>query len=114
MSFLYPRIVSAVRQNADDAVGAQPYSGETPSTESIVSAGLAARIQADRQGTSPTARLAADAAGQSIWLILIRKAALGSVKTRDVLVDELGSRYQVISAEWGQLETTCRCQLLET
>jgi hypothetical protein len=114
MSFLYPRLVSLARQNADNAIGEQPYSGETPSTETVIVSGLAARIQADRQGTVPVAKLPSDTAGQSIWLILIKKAALGLVVPRDILIDDLGNRYQVISAEWAQFETTCRSQILET
>ena len=55
----------------------------------------------------------ADAAGQSIWKIIF-KAARGLAQTGDIITDDLGNRYQVISAEWGQLETTCRAQILET
>ena len=114
MSFLYPRRVILSRQNRNTTPGAQPYSGVTRANETVLGGGIPAHIQADRQGTSPTAALAADAAGQSIWKIIMKKLALGAVTERDIITDDLGKRYQVISADWGPLVTSCRCQLMET
>ena len=73
---------------------------------------LAAHIQADRQGTAPVAKLASDAAGESIWKIIFNLAK-GGVQTSDIITDDLGNRYQVIAADWGPLVTTCRCQILQ-
>jgi hypothetical protein len=113
MSFLYPNIISVSRPNQDNAVGAQPYSGILPANESAIITGLAAHIEADRQGTVPTAKLPGDAAGQSIWKIIFI-GGRGLVQERDFITDEVGKRYQVISADWGPLSTTCRCQIMET
>lgn len=113
MSFLYPRVVSITRPNRNTTPGVQPYSGVTRANETAILSGVPAHIQSDRQGTAPSAALAADAAGQSIWKIIM-KLPLGQVVERDIITDELGKRYQVISADWGPLVTTCRCQILET
>ncbi|MFO0906782.1 MAG: hypothetical protein U0835_00180 [Isosphaeraceae bacterium] len=113
MSFLYPRRAVISRQNRNTTPGAQPYSGVKKANETVIAGGIPAHIQADRQGTAPVAGLAADAAGQSIWKVIV-KVPLGQVLERDIITDDLGKRYQVISADWGPLVTTCRCQLLET
>jgi hypothetical protein len=112
VSFLYPNTISISRQNQPAGVGAQPYSGVTQANETVIAEGIDAHIQADRQGTRPDAGLPADAAGQSIWKIIFR-GAKGVVTECDVITDEQGKRYHVISADWGPLVTTCRCQLLE-
>ena len=50
---------------------------------------------------------------KSIWKIIFT-GARGLVQERDFITDEVGKRYQVISADWGPLSTTCRCQIMET
>jgi hypothetical protein len=112
-NFLYPRVISLSRPNADAVVGAQPYSGVLETNETVILTGVPAHIQVDRQGTSPVAKLPADAAGQSIWKIIF-KLPLGTVQSGDILTDDLGERYQVIASDWGPLVTTCRCQILQT
>ena len=112
MSFLYPNLISLSRPNPADVVGAQDYSGVTQAGETVLASGIPAHIQTDRQGTLPVARIAADAAGQSIWKVIF-KGASGMAQTGDVITDELGSRYQVIAADWGPLVTTCHCQILQ-
>ena len=113
VSFLFPRTISVSRPNQDTAVGAQPYAGVTPANETVLATGIPAHIQSDRQGTAPQAKLAADAAGQSTWKIIF-KQPLGTVQSRDVITDDLGNRYQVISVDWNPMVTTCRAQILET
>ena len=113
MSFLYPSTITIRRPNANNAVGSQPYGGALLTDETVIAAGIAAHIQADRQGTRPEAGLPADAAGQSIWKIIFT-GAKGVVLERDLITDEQGKRYQVVSADWGPLVTTCRAQILQT
>jgi hypothetical protein len=113
MSFLYPRCISISRPNLDTGIGAQPYGGVLQSNETRIACGIAAHIEAERQGTSPVARLPADAAGESIWRIMFR-ASRSLVQSRDIITDELGNRYQVISASWQPLGYTCRVQILQT
>ncbi len=113
MSFLYPNTISLSRTALNAATGATSYGGLSAPAKTEIAAGLAAHIQADRQGTRNNAGLPADAAGQSIWKVIF-KGARGLASERDVITDEQGKRYQVISADWGPLATTCRCQLLQT
>jgi hypothetical protein len=111
-NFLYPRTISVSRPNPNTGVGAQPYGALQETNETTIATGISAKVQIDRQGTKPTTALPGDAAGDSIWNIIF-KASLGLVQDRDVITDDLGKRYQVISAYWGPLVTTCRCQILE-
>ncbi len=113
VNFLFPSLISISRPNPDITVGAQPYGGVLSTNETILATGIAAHIEADRQGQAPTAKLPSDAAGQSIWKIIF-KGAPGLTQTDDILTDDLNNRYQVIAADWGPLVTTCRCQILQT
>ena len=114
MSLLYPRMVTIQRKIESDKPGAQGgYGGVTPDQFATIPATLRAHIAAERQGTSPEAKLPGDAAGQSIWSISFPRMKLGVVRSRDVIVDELGQRYEVISADWSPLCTVCRSQILE-
>jgi hypothetical protein len=114
MSFLYPRRVTLARPSGDDTPGEQAYGGDSTPPPDVIAQNLKAHIEAERQGSAPDARLPDDAAGQSIWLIIFPKMALGYARSRDVITDEIGNRYQVISADWGPLVTTCRSMILET
>jgi hypothetical protein len=111
-NFLYPRTIQISRPNQNTSVGVQPYGGVLATNESVIATGIPAHIQSDRQGTKPQTGLPGDAAGESTWKIIF-KAALGLVQTDDVITDDLGNRYQVISADWGPLVTTCRSQILQ-
>jgi hypothetical protein len=113
MNFLYPRTISILRSKPNTAVGALDYSGVTTASETLLAKNIAAHIQAERQGTLPDAKLAGDAAGQSIWRIIF-KASKGLVQDRDFIVDDLGVRYHIISAGWNPLITTCIAQIMET
>ncbi len=113
MSFLYPRTITITRPNSLSSFGAQPYSGLMPDDETQVATGLAAHIQVDKGSLAPQAKLPADAAYQSFWKIIF-KGPRGLSKRGDVITDDLGNRYQVVSADWGPMVTTCRAQILET
>jgi hypothetical protein len=112
VSFLYPRLIQISRPDRDETFGGQPYSGLQIDNESVIASGIAAKIQVDRQGNRPEAGLPSDAAGESTWKIIF-VASRGLVKTGDVITDDEGERYQVISAYWGPLVTTCRSQILQ-
>jgi len=113
VNVLFPRTISIYRDNQNATAGAQGYSGVSTSAQTLISTGIAAHIEPDRQGMRPGAGLASDAAGQSIWKIMF-KAALGLVLDRDFIEDDQGIRYHVISAYWNPMITTCRCQIMET
>jgi hypothetical protein len=113
VSFFYPRVINISRQNANSAIGAQPYSGLSASNETVVASGIEARIQIQRQGSWPVAKLAGDAVGESVYRILF-KSADGLVQDRDIITDDLGKRYQVVQFQWQPMITTCIAQIMET
>jgi len=111
--FFFPRVIAITRPATGGGVGPQGYGGVRQSTETTVASNLKARIELDRQGTSPDAKLPADVAGQAIWKIIF-KLPLGTVRIGDIITSEIGDRYQVIAPDWGTMVTTCRCQILKT
>ena len=114
MTFLTPSQISISRPDADDLAGEQPYGGVQGANETVLISGIAAHIQLDRQGTTPVAKIPADAAGESIWKVIYKsRLARDIARTGDVITDQLGNRYQVIAADGGPLSTTCRCQILQ-
>lgn len=111
MSFLYPRTVSIKRQTSVSGVGALGYGGETLATESFVATGLRAAIQSS--SNAARSELLPGSARGSSWYIFVR-AKLGSITERDVVVDDLGKRYQVTSAYYNSLGYKLTADLLDT
>ncbi len=105
MSFLFPSLIRLSRPQGITGAGAQPYSGLSQAKETVIVTAAKAHIQPDRQGQAPLSGLPADAAGQPTVKIIL-KLPKGIVQRRDVLTDDLGSRYQAIQAVWTPLGTT--------
>jgi hypothetical protein len=114
MSFIYPRVVSVRRPNADAAVGAQPYSGLSEGNETQIAAGLPASIQLARKGGGPDAGVPSDAYGRVSFNVLIPagSASIGLITENDIIVDDLGKRYQVSGAYWNSLGYNLTTDLL--
>ena len=104
-----------MRQPPAAGFGAQPYSAEVPSGELTIATGLPASIQFRRDRSKPDAGLPSDANTKSGWNILIprRAAALGTITERDIIVDDLGKRYQVIAAYFNSLGYNLSADLLQ-
>jgi hypothetical protein len=115
MSFLYPRTVSIRRPTAQTGVGALAYSGETEANESTVATGLRASIQ-HRSGRGQRGYLPADAPNRAEFYIFIPKSDLaeGATTERDIVVDDLGKRYQISAAYWNSLGYRLYAELLQT
>jgi hypothetical protein len=98
MSFLYPRTISIRRQNVPAAasVGAQAFGGDQPVNETLIAASIPAAIQYDRVGRATPSNLPATT-GLPYMRILIPASALslGTINKNDIVIDELGQRYQV-------------------
>ena len=105
MSFLYPNSVRVSRPQGSDALGAQAYSGLTQQQETTIVTRASAHIQPERQGAKPLPGLPGDAEGQPTWKVIL-KLPKCTVQVRDVLTDELGTRYQAVYAAWTPLATT--------
>jgi hypothetical protein len=108
LSFLYPRTVSISRPHANPTtdVGDQGYNAERGAAdETVLATDLPASIQLDRQGQRNGEGLPTDARYQAIYKVFIPKsaAALGSIKSADVVTDDQGVRYQVFSPYWDSL-----------
>lgn len=117
MSFLYPRTIKVTRPAAQTGVGWQPgYAGEQPTNDPVIAQDIPASIQAKgRQGKDNPAHLPSDAT-VSMFTVFIPRAALarGTIKDRDVIIDDLGDRYQVLADGWDSLGYAVVTQRLET
>lgn len=117
LAFIYPRTISIRRPSAPatGAVGAQPYQALVPADESVIASGLPASIQEKGRAGRGDVGLPADTTQATIWQIFIpgASAALGGIQNRDIVVDDLGNRYQVIAAYWNSLGFKLKVTLLE-
>ena len=115
MSFVYPRVVSINRANTNETPGAQSYSGTTEAAETVILSSLPAAIQLQRKASTPIGGLPSDASNRAGFNVFIpkRAAALGLIKERDVVVDDLGNRYQVFGAYWNSLGYNLFTELLQ-
>lgn len=115
MSFHYPRTIAITRPSVQSGVGVVGYGGVQQSNETPVASGIQAAIQEKKEGGKPDARLPADASRRTYWKVLIPLAALanGTINDRDIVTDDLGARYQVISNYWNSLGYNLLCERLE-
>lgn len=116
MSFLYPRTVSIFRPKRSNAVGAVPYKGLTPSNDDQLYCDLPAGVQWRASIGRPPTNIPSDAAVQGYWEVLIplgNGITFGSVRDRDVIVDDQGIRYQVFGDYHTPLNSQFKCQRLE-
>jgi len=111
VSFLYPRTIDVKRHSTAGGVGFVGYSGLSDGDLTPVLSGVEASIQLKRSGGTPEAKLPADG-DKSQWRILFN-ASLGTVTENDLIIDDLGKRYQVKAAYWNSLGYQCMCELLE-
>ena len=79
----------------------------------MILSGLRASIQEKGKASRMDLALPADTEGGANWSIFIPDATNGQIQNRDVIVDELGNRYQVGAAYWNSLGYRCRCKQLE-
>lgn len=119
MSFLYPRRVSILRPNSTKAtaVGDVGYNADRGATDdTVIAECLPANIEFDRKGQRNPMGLPTDAVDQPTWRIFIprRAAALGTIQSRDIVVDDLGQRYQIAGPPyWNSLGYQLRALSLE-
>lgn len=113
MSFLYPRKIVIRRLRLDSDYGAREYSGNDPSNEETIASNLSASIQNKPTRGLPDAGVPADAYTRSSWNILVRSQDRTLIKSRDVIVDDVGDRYLVTAPWWDSLGWNCSATLLE-
>lgn len=104
MSFLYPRTIAVHRPAAQSAAGAQSYGGQTLGSETVVVTGIAASIQLKREGKDNPVGLPGDASVPTHQCFIpLGALANGTVRGRDIVIDDLARRYQVIDPYWDSL-----------
>lgn len=118
VNILYPHVVSLRRNNEQPVAGQSPYDGLQSSNETVIQSGMAANIQIDRTGRPPDAKLPGDPIGAPTCKVFMPGAWLGGptygvIKINDVLVDQMGLRYQVIVTEYQPIGLQIRAQVLE-
>jgi hypothetical protein len=104
MSFIYPRQIAITRPSVSVNLGASGYSGEEQQKVTTVVNSVNASIQFKRPSGMPGAGLPGDAA-KTTWRVFIPFGAVppGTIQTRDIVTDDLGESYQVISNYWNSL-----------
>ena len=125
-SLLYPRTIAVHRAIPSAAtnttVGLVGYSGMTTEPaagdtqgETVLFSNIPARIQAAQSGRKRDSALPGDAVYAPTWAIYVPPSALarGSVKDRDIILDDEGIRYQVGQAYWEVLGYKLVCIRLE-
>jgi hypothetical protein len=116
MSFVYPRTITVKRPTPSLAVGHQPYGGLSVTNEDTIATGLPASIQQQRAQGLPEAGLPNDPVRGNVafYILIPRKAAAkGTINDHDIVVDELGNRYQVASNYWNSLGYRLFANILE-
>lgn len=115
MSFIYPRTVTVLRSNAQTGVGALAYGGVTPAAETVELYKFKASIQFKQERTQQPAGLPADPNGALTgWAIFVPRAKRGQINDNDILVDDLGERYQVVANYWNSLGYRLTCNRLKS
>lgn len=113
---MYPRTVAITRPQGQTGVGNVGYSGVLASTEVPVVSGIPANIQAKTtMARVPNGSLPAQPPGPIVWRVYIplNAVAMGVIKDRDVVTDDLGDRYQVEAAYWNSMGWNLACIRLE-
>ncbi|WP_024517067.1 hypothetical protein [Bradyrhizobium sp. Tv2a-2] len=129
MSGLYPRTVEihrpktvAAASGAADTIGLTGYSGMTvdtsssdPQGETVLFTGVPASIQAAATGRKRDSALPQDAVSNPTWNVFIPAMAVpnGSIRDRDIIIDDEQYRYEVGQAYWNMLGYKCMCIRLE-
>lgn len=113
MGWIYNRTISIARQPISSGGGVQPYGGMNPTAEQAYLTDVRASIQLARERGKPEPDVPADREGKSLWKIFFRNVALGTVQTNDIVKDDLGVRYQVISPWWDGFQYNLLCERLE-
>jgi hypothetical protein len=100
MSFLYDRTISITRATAQTGAGLQGYGGDVEASETVIVSEIAAGIQPRRIGQKNDPNLPLDVT-KAQWSIYFRLAPgfdATTVQDRDFVTDDLGRRFQVVSA----------------
>ena len=96
------RIIDVVRVSQSDSFGAIGYSGDTPETEEPVMCGWPCSILQGTKGEKNPNQLPGDER-TPWWVILLPAYECVTLKTSDIIKDDLGRRYVISSPELTDL-----------
>lgn len=114
MGFLYPRTIDVKRPGAQTGEGQLGYGGATQAAETTIATGLPANLELRREGQRNTTGLPGTGTRPNYDVRIPRKAcAKGTIKKLDIIVDDEGDRYQVLSPYWNSLGYALRVEILE-
>jgi hypothetical protein len=118
MSFIYPRTIQVSRANETTPaqVGNIGYNGVTgPTNETVIASDVCASIQLANDGVRNAVGLPSDAPSRPVWKLLIPASALalGTIRSADIITDDIGQRYVIQSPYWNSLGYACRMTTLE-
>jgi len=92
------RTISVLRVSMDDGVGLGDYGGDTPATEAPLMTGWPASVLQGTKGEANPTNLPGDV--RTPWWAILMPAWPGIVlRTSDIILDELGRKYVISSAE---------------
>ncbi len=111
MSFIYDRTISIRRPAKQTGVGIQKYGGETIAEETVIEDCVPASVQQKRESTRDVSGVPSTGKAGN-WRIYFNLPN-GKVQSRDIIVDDLGIRYQVLMPYWTRLGYNCSCERLE-
>lgn len=123
MPGIYPRLIEVHRaKTVAPAIGLTGYSGAESSIdtadvqgETVLFTAIPASIQASQTGRKKDSSLPQDAVFAPTWKIWIPYASLakGTVRDRDIIVDDELYRYEVAQAYWNILGYQLVCIRME-
>lgn len=109
---IYNRTIAIFRQAAQAGVGAIGYGGTTPAQQAQIASDIAASIQLVKSKAANPAGLPADVPTTE-WRIFFRSANPILMSESDVIVDDLGRRFEVMGAYPNAFGYSALCKLLE-
>lgn len=112
---IYNRVIAIRRPQTNETPGDQGYSGTQEANESVILSGLPASIQFAGAGGEPLGGTPSDASKRGNYRIMIpaSAASIGSITERDIVVDDLGKRYEVFATWPDSLGYNLHTELLE-
>jgi hypothetical protein len=113
-TFLYPRLIRLSRPAEQAGVGFQPkYAADRKADETPVDIGgdpffaqdVPASIQMRREGQRTSTGLPGDTTDPIWWVFIPLEAGIerGAIRAKDIVTDDCGVRYTVVSPYWDSL-----------
>lgn len=117
-AILYDRTISVRRPVTNGAItGVQlaSYSGVEAATETVLFSGVKTSIQTRSSVRQHMNALPADSRAPYVFSFFPERRAfsVGDIKNRDIIVDDVGDRYQIEAIEWTLLGPHIRALKLE-